>query len=110
VEHHIGAFARVIKPLGRKSTAKVASLRRCSLCDYDIVSRRRNDMANLVAMLQKEKKVLQNRLESLEHAIKGLGGDAQLGIKKAKKMSAATKRKLSLAAKERWKKVKTTAK
>jgi hypothetical protein len=63
-------------------------------------------MADLVAMLQKEKKVLQSRLESLEHAIKGLGGDAQRGIKKAKKMSAATKRKLSVAAKARWAKIK----
>ena len=67
-------------------------------------------MANLVGMLKAEKKVLQKRLESLEHAIKGLGGEAQRGIKKAKKMSAATKRKLSLAAKERWKKVKGAAK
>ena len=61
-------------------------------------------MADLVGMLKKERDVLKKRVESLEHAIAGLGGDAAKAVKKG--MSAATKAKLSKAAKARWAKVK----
>ena len=71
-------------------------------------------MENLVAMLQKEKKTLEKRVEALGHAIAGLGGDAvkdvKGAVKRGKKMSVATKAKLSAAAKARWAKVKKAAK
>jgi hypothetical protein len=61
-------------------------------------------MSDLVTMLKKERDVLKKRVESLEHAISGLGGDTVKAVKKG--MSAATKAKLSIAAKKRWAKVK----
>ena len=63
-------------------------------------------MADLVGLLNDERKLLQKRLSSLEQAIEALGGevakDVKHAVKQGKKMSAATKRKLSLAAKKRW--------
>jgi hypothetical protein len=63
-------------------------------------------MADLVGLLNDERKLLQKRLSSLEQAIEALGGEVAMDVKQAvkrgKKMSAATKRKLSLAAKKRW--------
>jgi hypothetical protein len=67
-------------------------------------------MADLVGMLKKERDVLKKRVESLEHAISGLGGevakDVKSAVKSGKKMSAATKAKISKAAKARWAKIK----
>jgi hypothetical protein len=80
-----------------------------SFCFYAIVPAG-GVMPNLVAMLVKEKKALQSRLESLEHAIAGLGGEAKRTVKRGKKMSAATRAKLSKAATARWAKIKKAAK
>jgi hypothetical protein len=67
-------------------------------------------VADLVGLLNDERKLLQKRLSSLEQAIEALGGevakDVKQAVKQGKKMSAATKRKLSLAAKARWAKIK----
>lgn len=63
-------------------------------------------MTDVVKVLNDERKLLQKRLSSLEQAIEALGGevakDVKRAVKRGKKMSAATKRKLSLAAKKRW--------
>jgi hypothetical protein len=62
-------------------------------------------VANLVAMLQKERSVLLKRVESLEHAISGLAGTVSRNVKSAvkpkRKMSAAARKKMS-AAKAKW--------
>jgi hypothetical protein len=65
-------------------------------------------MADVVKVLQAERSLLQKRLSALDAAITVLsGGEATGGKATGKKpMSAATKRKLSLAAKARWAKVK----
>lgn len=63
-------------------------------------------MADVVGILRKEKQVLQKRLSALERAIGALSGDVAKTVKRSKKMSAATRRKPSLAAKARWAKVK----
>lgn len=64
-------------------------------------------MADLVGLLKEEEKVLEKRLYALQQAIEAL----EDGIKKVPargkgKMSAATRKKLSIAAKARWTKVK----
>jgi hypothetical protein len=71
-------------------------------------------MADVVKVLQEERSLLQKRLSALDAAIRALsggeatGGEAPGGTANGRKpMSAATKRKLSLAAKARWAKVKT---
>jgi hypothetical protein len=66
-------------------------------------------MADVVKVLQEERSLLQKRLSALDAAIRALsGGEATGGTANGRKpMSAATKRKLSLAAKARWAKVKT---
>jgi hypothetical protein len=73
-------------------------------------------MMTLVAAIRREKRKLekqarqiQHRLEGLETAAKALGGSAQREFKKATKVSAAARRKMSLAAKRRWKKIKKGA-
>jgi vacuolar-type H+-ATPase subunit D/Vma8 len=67
-------------------------------------------VTDVVKVLNDERKLLQKRLSSLEQAIEALGGevakDVKRAVKQGKKMSAATKRKLSLAAKARWAKIK----
>jgi len=75
-------------------------------------------MVDVVKVLQEERSLLQKRLSALDAAITALsageatggeatGGEAAGGEATGKKpMSAATKRKLSLAAKARWAKVK----
>jgi hypothetical protein len=71
-------------------------------------------LADLVGMLKKERDVLKKRVESLEHAIAGLGGDVAKNLKSAvksgKKMSAAARKKISDAQKKRWAAVKKVAK
>jgi hypothetical protein len=73
---------------------------------------RRDDMANVVELLHKEKKVLEHRLWAISQAIKALGGWASSSKqvkslkRKSKKMSEATKEKLRKAAKARWAKIK----
>jgi hypothetical protein len=63
-------------------------------------------MADVVGLLREEKKMLQKRLGALDKAIEALVGDVaddvKKTVKKGKKMSAATKLKLSKAAKARW--------
>jgi hypothetical protein len=70
-------------------------------------------MADVVGILKEEKKVLQKRLSALEQAIGVLGGEVAKTVKQAvksgNKMSAATKKKLSIAAKARWAKIKKSA-
>ena len=55
-------------------------------------------MADVVGLLKEEKKVLQKRLSALEQAIGALSGevakDVKRAVKRGKKMSAATKKKL----------------
>lgn len=72
-------------------------------------------MANVVEILQAEKKALQNRLAALETAIRALNGavmrstvakTVKRATRKGKKMSAATRAKIAKAAKERWAKIK----
>jgi hypothetical protein len=66
-------------------------------------------MADVVGILKEEKKLLQKRLSAVEKAIEALdGGVSKTPSRGNKPMSAATKRKLSLAAKARWAKVKKT--
>jgi hypothetical protein len=60
-------------------------------------------MADVVKVLQVERSLLQKRLSALDAAIAALSGGEAAG---KKPMSAATKRKLSLAAKARWAKIK----
>jgi hypothetical protein len=60
--------------------------------------------------LQKQAQQLQQRLESLETAATALSGSAPGRHKKATKVSAAARRKMSLAAKRRWKKIKKATK
>jgi hypothetical protein len=48
-------------------------------------------------------------LEGLETAARALRGSAQKEFRKATKHSAAARRKMSLAAKRRWKKIKKGA-
>jgi len=71
-------------------------------------------MADLVGLLKEEQKALQKRLGAVEQAIEALGGevakDLKHAVKQGKKMSAATKAKLSKAAKARWAAVKKAAK
>ena len=71
------------------------------------------EMMTLLAAIRSEKRKLekqawqiQHRLKGLETAAKALGGSAQREFKKATKVSAAARRKMSLAAKRRWKKIK----
>ena len=65
-------------------------------------------MVDVVKVLQEERSLLQKRLSALDAAITALsGGETTEGESNGRKpMSAATKRKLSLAAKARWAKVK----
>jgi hypothetical protein len=68
-------------------------------------------MADVVAILKAEEKALEKRLYALQSAIEALeGGDKKEPSRGKRTMSAATKRKLSLAAKARWAKVKKTSK
>jgi hypothetical protein len=60
-------------------------------------------MTDVVKVLQTERSLLKKRLSALDAAIAALSGEEAAG---KKPMSAATKRKLSLAAKARWAKVK----
>jgi hypothetical protein len=75
----------------------------------------RRIMANVVEILQAEKKALQNRLAALETAIRALNGavlrstvakTVKRATRKGKKMSAATRAKIAKAASERWAKIK----
>ena len=65
-------------------------------------------MADLIGMLREEEKALERRLYAVQRAIEaledGVGKTVKRTVKRA--MSAATKRKLSLAAKARWAKIK----
>lgn len=67
-------------------------------------------MADVMKVLKDERDSLKKKLNGLESAIEALGGNVAKDVKKAvksgKKMSAATKAKLSKAAKLRWAKVK----
>jgi hypothetical protein len=67
-------------------------------------------MADLVALMKDEQKLLQKKLAGLEKAIEALSGDVARDVKSAVKrgnrMSEATKQKLRLAAKKRWAAVK----
>jgi hypothetical protein len=59
-------------------------------------------MADLVGLLKEEQKVLIKTLAGLEKAIEALSGDVVETVKRGNKMSEATKKKLSAAAKKRW--------
>jgi len=59
--------------------------------------------------LEKQAKHIQHQLEGLETAARALGGSAQKEFRKATKHSAKARRKMSLAAKRRWKKIKKGA-
>jgi hypothetical protein len=59
--------------------------------------------------LEKQAQQIQHRLKGLETAAKALGGSAQRELKKATKVSAAARRRMSVAAKRRWKKIKKGA-
>ena len=67
-------------------------------------------MADLVALLKEEQKMLQHKLAGLEKAIEALSGDVVKDVKRTlktgNKMSEATKQKLRLAAKKRWASIK----
>ena len=65
-------------------------------------------MVDVVKVLQEERSLLQKRLSALDAAITALSGGETTGgeANGRKPMSAATKRKLSLAAKARWANVK----
>lgn len=63
-------------------------------------------MADVMKLLKNERDALKKRLRSLESAIEALAGDVKKTVKRSKKMSAATKKKLSTAAKARWAKIK----
>jgi len=70
-------------------------------------------MADLVALMKEEQKILQRKLAGLEKAIEALSGDVVKDVKRTakqgKKMSEATKQKLRIAAKKRWAAVKKAA-
>jgi len=70
-------------------------------------------MADVVAILKEEEKALEKRLYALQSAIEALEGgvakDVKRAVKRGKEMSAATKAKLSKAAKARWAKIKKAA-
>jgi hypothetical protein len=72
----------------------------------------RHEIANVVELLHKEKKILEHRLFSFVKAMKALGGcpssvkQVKSVKRKGKKMSEATKAKLRAAAKARWAKIK----
>ena len=71
-------------------------------------------MADVVSLLKKERDVLSKRLHALESAISALSEDvakeARSVRKDVRKMSAATRAKLSKAAKERWARVRAKVK
>ena len=70
-------------------------------------------MADLVALLKEEHKILRHKLAGLEKAIEALSGDVVTDVKRTlkrgNKMSEATKQKLRIAAKKRWASVKKAA-
>jgi hypothetical protein len=70
-------------------------------------------MADLVALLKDEQKILQRKLTGLEKAIQALSGevanDVKSAVKRGNRMSEATKQKLRIAAKKRWAAVKKAA-
>jgi hypothetical protein len=67
-------------------------------------------MADLVALMKAEQKLLQKKLAGLEKAIQALSGDVlaevKRTVKRGNKMSEATKQKLRIAAKKRWASIK----
>jgi hypothetical protein len=73
-------------------------------------SLRRNDMPNVVELLEAEKTVLLHRLDAVSKAISALSGKVKKKVVKAKrkgkKMSEATKAKIRASAKARWAKIK----
>jgi hypothetical protein len=76
---------------------------------YKILGEQLADMSNVIAVLNEERARVAHRLAALDAAIKALSGaeaERTRGRKGGWKMSAATKAKLSKAAKARWAKIK----
>jgi hypothetical protein len=63
-------------------------------------------MADVMKVLRDERDALKKRLNALENAMGALAGDVEKTVNRGRKMSAATKAKLSKAAKARWAKIK----
>jgi hypothetical protein len=63
-------------------------------------------MADVMKVLRDERDALKKRLNALENAMGAFAGDVDETVNRGKKMSAATKAKLSKAAKARWAKIK----
>ena len=57
---------------------------------------------NIIATLKRERKKLQKKVDGIDAAIKALHGDRRGGRKRGRKMSAATRAKMSKAQKKRW--------
>lgn len=70
-------------------------------------------MADVMKLLKGERDSLKKRLSSLESAIGALAGDAQRDlkrtVKKAKKMSAAARKRIGDAQRKRWAAIKKKA-
>jgi hypothetical protein len=60
-------------------------------------------MPDVLKILKSERDTLRKRLTALEHAIVSLAGGAKKAVKRARKtMSAAARKKISIAQKKRW--------
>ena len=65
---------------------------------------------DIIALLQDERKKVKAELDRVECALNALGKAGRRGFKKIRKMSAAGRRRISLAQKARWAKVKKAIK
>jgi hypothetical protein len=63
-------------------------------------------MSNVIAVLNEERARVAHRLAALDAALKALGHEAEVKVKRTWKMSAAGRAKISKAAKARWAKIK----
>jgi hypothetical protein len=62
---------------------------------------------DVLAVLRESRSELQQQLDTVDAAIKILGGSKQGKTKTGRTVSAAAKRKMSLAAKKRWAAIKS---
>jgi hypothetical protein len=63
-------------------------------------------MSNVIAVLTEERARVAHRLAALDAAIKGLGHEGEVKVKRTWKISAEARAKMSAAQKKRWAKVK----
>jgi hypothetical protein len=63
-------------------------------------------MSNVIAVLNEERARVARRLAALDAALKALGHEGEVKVKRTWKMSAAARAKISKAAKARWAKIK----